>query len=155
MLRLQANGKADSTFGVNGLVSFTTISLHDDIISDLFIQADGKIVMGGFTDLWITQPNTNNTENFCLLRYTAQIPTSIPDNHQDVFTIYPNPFSSQIQINSIKKIETIYIFSADGKLLATALNTNTINTQQLPAGQYWLRIISDGVTTLKAIYKIN
>ncbi len=49
--RLNADGSPDTTFGDNGSMYLTTIATdsYDDICKSIALQADGKIVMGGYT----------------------------------------------------------------------------------------------------------
>lgn len=59
LIRYQANGKIDSSFGTNGIV-FTYIGPYpkENFLSALYLQNDGKILAGGHSD------------GFCLIRYS-------------------------------------------------------------------------------------
>lgn len=61
LARYNTNGTLDTGFGINGKV-ITTIGNNSDLITQLSVQPDGKIVAGGYT----------SSENFpwmCLVRY--------------------------------------------------------------------------------------
>lgn len=47
LVRYNTNGSLDSTFGVDGMV-FTSFGLTQDWINTIELQADGKIIAGGF-----------------------------------------------------------------------------------------------------------
>ena len=47
LVRYQADGTLDTDFGTNGIV-ITSFSFYDDMVRALAIQADGKILAGGF-----------------------------------------------------------------------------------------------------------
>jgi uncharacterized delta-60 repeat protein len=51
LIRYKSNGKPDSSFGVNGKVTTDFGSFSYDIGYSVAIQADGKIVVGGLTDV--------------------------------------------------------------------------------------------------------
>lgn len=57
------NGTLDSTFGINGRVSFTGKTLEDGW--DMAMAKDGKIVIAGYTN------NGANTRDYLVIRYTA------------------------------------------------------------------------------------
>lgn len=47
--RFNANGSIDTTFGTSGMVSTRTIMYGDQYLLDIAIQADGKLVVAGYT----------------------------------------------------------------------------------------------------------
>lgn len=66
MVRYESNGDIDSSFGVNGIVT-TDIAGFNDYGSDMKLQADGKIVLAGYsydgvgTSMAIARYNTNGS----------------------------------------------------------------------------------------------
>jgi hypothetical protein len=69
------------------------------------------------------------------------------------FSIYPNPVNSQINIDSVEKIETIEIIDLMGKTLEIIITpNNTIDVSYLTKGVYFLQIQSDkGLVSKKFI----
>lgn len=66
LVRYNANGAVDTTFGTNGR-AITAIANHEDQIHALALQPDNKIVAAGFT-----RTGTNGVnEDFALARYNA------------------------------------------------------------------------------------
>ncbi len=51
IVRLQANGKVDSSFGINGFV-YTRLSEWSDLVGDMTLQSDGKIIVAGKQGLY-------------------------------------------------------------------------------------------------------
>lgn len=62
LIRYNANGSLDSTFGIGGKVVFGLENLLDEELSDVVIQSDGKIVALG-------DSNSANNSGFLLLRF--------------------------------------------------------------------------------------
>lgn len=69
--RYLTNGTLDNTFGTNGY-TLTPVGTQEDIGIEMAIQADGKIVVGGYS--WDA---TMSGTDFALVRYTA---AGVPDN---------------------------------------------------------------------------
>jgi uncharacterized delta-60 repeat protein len=67
-VRLNTDGSLDGSFGNGGKV-VTPISDRDDIATTVVLQADGRLLIGGFT-------STVNDTDFALVRY---LPNGIPD----------------------------------------------------------------------------
>ena len=61
--RLMANGDADSSFGTNGKVK-SHLGGRDDVGHSVAIQADGKILVGGYS-------NRMGSDQFALVRYLS------------------------------------------------------------------------------------
>lgn len=67
-------------------------------------------------------------------------------------TIYPNPASDQITVDSQIEIEKIEVFSLHGNLLKSSLS-NQIDVSNLKDGVYFLKIYSGGDFAMKKIIK--
>jgi uncharacterized delta-60 repeat protein len=63
LVRYNADGSLDTTFGTGGVV-ITSIGLSHEQGTSLTLQSDGKIVLGGYAQ-------TPNFEDFALVRYNA------------------------------------------------------------------------------------
>lgn len=64
LLRLNANGSLDTTFGSGGKV-LTTVRTGNDFARDSLIQPDGKIVIAGFSQ----DPAAGSQADFAIVRY--------------------------------------------------------------------------------------
>jgi uncharacterized delta-60 repeat protein len=64
LIRYNATGTLDTTFGSGGKVVLGLESLHDEELNDVAIQADGKIVAVG-------DSNSSNNSGFLVLRFNA------------------------------------------------------------------------------------
>ena len=70
-------------------------------------------------------------------------------------SIYPNPTSDVININTSSVIDMIEVYTlAGGKVLERG-NTKNINLQSLETGVYFIRVYSEGNTVIKKIIKQN
>ncbi len=91
----------------------------------------------------VGQYGTNTPTYFCFddLSYSSTEPTIV--NTKDIkLTVYPNPATEWIHINSNKKIENSAIYDLNGKLL-TSTHKTTINVKNIPAGIYILEVKTD------------
>lgn len=84
---------------------------------------------------------------------TQHVPVSISGyfnqaEHQvDKINLYPNPSSNKLMFS--KKIDSIKLFDAEGKLLLTKQFSDEIDISVLPDGIYFLNIDSDIKTIIK------
>ena len=72
---------------------------------------------------------------------------STQDNFVNDLILYPNPTKSVLNLNTLDNLQdAIYtVFDISGKRVLNArLDSNTIDVSNLSAGQYILRIMSDG-----------
>lgn len=72
-------------------------------------------------------------------------------NYKDInISIFPNPVTTTVTINTQNKIENINMIDLSGQTLAVNLSNNSINVSHLSAGVYILQ-----VQTEKGIYKFK
>ncbi|HVE56119.1 MAG TPA: FG-GAP-like repeat-containing protein [Pyrinomonadaceae bacterium] len=102
-----AAGSLDSCFGVGGKVT-TKISAGEDVARSVVTQADGKIIVAGFTD-W------NGSPDFAVVRYNADgsLDTSF-DGDGKVTT----DFNGQNDFGMSVKLQT------DGKIVVAGVSAN-------------------------------
>lgn len=82
----------------------------------------------------------------------CSLPTSVEENKENEFSIYPVPGIEQITIEHNANAERMEIFSSDGKrmLMCDLLGRQQkVNTSEWPAGIYLVRIISKDKTIQK------
>lgn len=63
LIRYNADGNIDTGFGINGRV-ITTIGENSDLINEIIIEPDGKILAGGYT-------SSESNPWMCMFRYLA------------------------------------------------------------------------------------
>jgi len=70
-------------------------------------------------------------------------------------TVYPNPTTGLVTINSNEAIEAVKIIGMLGNVIKTHKNTNTIDLSDLETGSYFVSIVTESgkVTTRKVIKK--
>jgi hypothetical protein len=77
---------------------------------------------------------------------------NVEDVNQVNLTVYPNPASNCISIDSSIEINKVKLFDMLGKLVISTTQLSEINVSHLPIGAYFLRIESkNGRTTKKII----
>ena len=69
-------------------------------------------------------------------------------------TVYPNPTTGLVTIQSNDVIESVKVIGMLGNVLKTYTNTNSIDLSDLSSGNYLVNIITaNGETTTKKIVK--
>ncbi|MBL4706710.1 MAG: T9SS type A sorting domain-containing protein, partial [Flavobacteriales bacterium] len=69
-------------------------------------------------------------------------------------SIYPNPASAHITINTEDKIASITVLDLTGKVVKNpTLNTNSIDVSNLPTGVYFLQVLTQKGTVTKKFIK--
>ena len=97
-----------------------------------------------------------NSDNSLPENWRAAETISVESRHKDIISIFPNPFSDFIQIETNSYKTTYSIINAVGiEVLSgeSTDNTITINTSELPTGIYIVRLTSDGETICQKIVK--
>lgn len=82
------------------------------------------------------------------------LPTGVPiiNNNLEV-TIYPNPSSEFISINSNSVIDEIIIYDMKGALLLKS-KLKTIDISKMPTGNYFMKITEGKRTVVKRFLKV-
>lgn len=104
LLRFNIDGSLDTEFGENGI---TIISIDNRVIEgrSVCLQADGKILIGGYID----EGMLSFTSNFLLLRYTA---------HGILDTTFGNNGIVETEISEGEDRMEKVLFRPNGKILA-------------------------------------
>lgn len=78
--------------------------------------------------------------------------------YSDEVSIYPNPFTDDLNIKSGKRIDKIFIFNSIGRIVETyspVLNPDHINLEKLSSGGYFIAIqFKNGDTSVNKILKL-
>lgn len=81
-----------------------------------------------------------------------KINLAVSDVSKTQIKLFPNPVKDQLNIQSSEKIQKLEVYSTDGKLLSTILNTDKIDFSKNPKGLYLIKIYTkSGVETQKVI----
>lgn len=143
VVKYKSNGSADSTFDSDGIVTTDFGTSGDDAGQAIAIQTDGKILVAG---------GSYGTQNsIAVARYnngTGGTSTSVLLSEGVAeLKCYPNPFSTQLHIESSKdfKDATFFLYSQNGQevMCITHLSGQYISLSRnnLPEGLYYFRIL--------------
>jgi hypothetical protein len=90
---------------------------------------------------FITPDCTSKTSHLVLSNYVQSTITSISENNEinNLISVYPNPVSDNIQIQTVLQIKNIEITDVTGRTLYTTALKN-INCSSFANGVYFLRI---------------
>jgi uncharacterized delta-60 repeat protein len=140
LVRRNSDGSADTTFDIGsgfspGIGYGSSIT---EIISDVDVDSDGRILVGGSFRLFNGQP-----EN-AFVRLRPEGSLSTPNiTEERSFVIYPNPVKNTIHITTRngKTVDKVYLYSVTGKLIISVTDTN-LDVSSLENGLYILKIIS-------------
>src|SRR5439155_622700 len=127
LVRYNANGSLDTSFGTGGKVT-TAIGSVDDEVFALVRQPDGKLVAAGYTS------GTNSTA-FALVRYNA-------DGSLD--TSFGTGGKVTTAIGSIDDEVNALVLQADGKLAAAGYSYNGSDTD-FAVARYLGQVCGDGI----------
>jgi uncharacterized delta-60 repeat protein len=138
LARYNPDGSLDNTFGTGGIL-WTYLGPGNHTITDVALQADGKIVAGGGL-------NTGTpTSEFALARYVPDNATGIAgiSSSAGFINVYPNPFSGQLTLrlaNNMQATIILYDIFSRQILQETFANSATIYTDQLADGIYFYEL---------------
>ncbi|MDQ7960901.1 T9SS type A sorting domain-containing protein [Flavobacterium lindanitolerans] len=117
--RLNTNGTLDTSFNIG--------AGFNDIVNDIAIQPDGKILIGGFFTTYNGQ--TRNR----IVRLNNSV-LSTEEFAVSNIKIYPNPVKDVLHFS--KKIQKITVTDLSGKILYTKNNVNQTDMSEFPSGVY-------------------
>ncbi|MBL7937545.1 MAG: T9SS type A sorting domain-containing protein [Bacteroidia bacterium] len=132
---LTANGAVTYTWNPGGIGS--SISVTPTITSTYSVAG---------TDM-------NGCENNAVITQSVSLCTGIDNitTNNNTMTLFPNPSSSNITIQTIEEIKAVYIFNTLGDLVRTE-KTNTFSVEQLSPGIYMIHVKTEkGINTLRFI----
>lgn len=148
--KILANGTSDPYFGVNGFYEydFPHYDMGDDSSTVLVKESDGKILIAGYirTRNWIA--NQWVTEDGFTMMRIVQGALDTAENIKKQIQIYPNPFSSFVDITTAEQIKSIELLDINGRLLLkTEVNANEethhLDLANLNAGLYLVKLTTD------------
>lgn len=147
LARLNSDGVIDTTFGTNGKMMIPIYG-YDEVINDVKIQSDGKIVVSGLTKM------VGFDRSYIVARLTpnSTILSTSELTPLNSVRLYPNPAQDQINISGLNTLFTsdklnATLLSIDGKeLKSVQFSTNDsleISLIDVSSGIYIVKI-SDG-----------
>ncbi|HYV94285.1 MAG TPA: T9SS type A sorting domain-containing protein [Chitinophagales bacterium] len=155
VVRLNTNGVVDSTFATDGL--FILDDGNQSYGTCITLQSDGKILVSG-------QDVTSDLAfNQLIFRLDNLIgPTSIlPARHEAQIALYPNPASENVNVvfNEFEKGNlSMTIADAEGAvvyekeiIITSSQQHFNLKTESLPAGIYFVTLMSEGEKTLQKL----
>ena len=136
VLRLAESGVLDSTFGTGGMVQVALGTAGPDRANDIQVQADGRIIVIGRTQIGTLEQNTQNKIwDIYAMRFMA-------DGTLD--TSYGTNGSTIIDFGNIAAWGRKGKLQPDGKLVIAANTHYTGLTAPFPPYAGWVRLNTDG-----------
>ena len=80
----------------------------------------------------------------------------VADSEPAMMSLYPNPATDKLQVESTERIERYEVYDITGALLrrdAVGHNTFTLDLEGLPAGTYLLKMTSEGTVQTRRFVK--
>ncbi len=129
LIRYNANGTIDNTFGAEGIVLTDVLDNTPDIISSIALLPDGKIIAAGCWD-----------DSMAIVRYNANgsIDSSFGDDGKAIHPGYPTPMKLTVtEAGNMLVVSTIPYDIEDGGdfILRSYLSNGTIDTDFGDAGK--------------------
>lgn len=152
LVRYLANGTIDNSFDSDGIL-LTPIGDSTDVISDLIVQPDGKILAVGLS-------HNGVDSDLALARYIVDFSGWTEEEHKKNPLVYPNPASNDFSIRT----ETLFtnaslkILDCAGTIIyyETDLSGNifSIDLSNQPNGIYFIEICDEGQFNTAKIIKL-
>ena len=151
LVRIDSNGKVDSTFGNNGRI-YTRIQDGNDAADAVVLQSGNKIIAGGYSILNSTHYTYASMACYAI---PATIVPDITDN-EDSVSLYPNPATNKIFVSNTSShyISNLSAYDITGRQVDVQTTTffSEIGIDKLESGVYFFRLIfDDGASVVKRI----
>jgi len=147
VLRFNANGEPDTSFGTDGIV---LIDAYSYIIENIKLQADGKIVVCGWTGF-----SGTNEHHFTASRllYEGANSTNDADMKENQISVFPNPASDFVSIQGITSLALITISDITGKTVMNeyVIQNAILDISNLDMGIYMMTVLENGGSTTKKV----
>ena len=131
IVRLNTNGAIDTSFDINGQYPAGGGGFSNDECSDIVIQPNGKIWVGG------SFFHYQGVTSFSAIRLAGDNILSTEDyNLDNEIQFYPNPVKEVLFLN--KSVKTLKVTDISGKKLAIYININQLDFSSYPNGLYFL-----------------
>lgn len=146
---------------VNGEVRGITTAeyLNNDLIYFLTIEGtnDENIEFELYNHVTNTSRNVTNQLSYTIneVRGNLRIPYVLETEETNAVIVWPNPFDKEFQVATGVEHGTIQIINVLGTVMHSQYFEESVVKLSLdiPAGQYWIRIISESNTSVKSLIK--
>jgi len=148
MAMYNSNGTLDTDFGTAGKVITDYGNNENEVLGDIAIQQDDKILLAGTT-------RVDGDFSIGLARYHSALSLGINDKELSNVRLYPNPTTDLLFIDSeFDVIEQLTIYDNTGRqVLNMAPEGNSIDVSFLPQGLYFLKITVDDANSIQKFIK--
>jgi hypothetical protein len=127
--------------------------LYGDIYDDEFLDFDFTTDNGFICIGYQTRNDLHETDVYVVKTDENGLVKLKEITQNENIIIYPNPTSDFINVSSNEIIEKIEIISIEGVTLISNQNSNSINIQNLPQGNYIFKITTENNTISKKVTK--
>lgn len=119
------------------------------------INSSGLLTPTGNGSVWVIATANDGAGATDSVEITISNQTiGLSDQLTRAFTVYPNPTTGRITLESDLQVEQLSIFQTSGRLVMTQTrDLDAVDLSALPAGVYILQITSEGGTVVKRIAK--
>lgn len=133
-VRYNTDGSLDAGFG-NGGITFTKINSAADIANSVYLQSDGKIIVGATS-------NAPGQSYFAVARYFSGLTIGIEENKRSgAIQVFPNPAKDIITIANGDNSDFIIINAYGMDIMTGHLDTYTnIDISKLSPGLYSMEL---------------
>jgi len=122
------NGSFDTTFNNTGIV-FQNIQDNTETALVVNIQADNKILVGGYINYW-------GGEEMMLLRYQNVPWTGLDPVEHESIIVYPNPVKDILRLSTV--FDRAFLFEINGKMVLTSFSPgNSMDLSGVADGIYF------------------
>jgi uncharacterized delta-60 repeat protein len=150
LIQFNLDGSIDTTFNTIGYTMIDFVNNGNDFLPTMEIQADGKLIAAGYTTI-------ASYDNFAIARYNL---VDLANNNFTLKTtkVYPNPFTSSFTIEDASNA-IMELYDITGKKLDRFVSQyddasyTVLTSQQLPKGNYFLKITTDKKTEIIKVIK--
>lgn len=141
-----------------GLLNYYTLNQGlGAVATDVVNGIDGTLTNMSVATAWSTSSAFVCAANNLQLSQTATVTVGAVGvneySNNNQITIYPNPATSQLTLNTTEQINSVNIIDITGKTVKTIVpNSNTIDVSELVKGIYFLQVQTDkGIANSKFI----
>lgn len=131
---------------------------QDYIVKDWLNVDVSSLAMADYLEFYMTSSDVGtwgmNTPSFFAIDQMTYATDAGIEETQEVVNIYPNPATEVLNVKNSSLFNRYEIVSIDGRMIINEpLNSNQILVNDLPSGNYFVRLIGEKVTTQSFIKK--
>jgi len=146
--KFDENGELQTNFGSNGLTQPWDLNNNEDKPKRILLSNDGLGIIASGRGFSVNggsggNPNLQTGDYGFVLKYNYNQPSSIVENSNTSFLLFPNPASDLISIVSQTKIVDFLIFDVSGKQIDASnfnFQNNILDISNLSNGTYVLQL---------------